>query len=82
MNRYTHVLRVYETGDGWRWRLVAMNGRIVADSGEAYKRKRNAVQAAQSLAAAVIRLDVDETPAPKRVRGAAGKFAGSKKAAR
>ena len=26
---------------GWRWRLVAANGRIVADSGEAYTREHD-----------------------------------------
>lgn len=24
---------------GWRWRLVGANGRIIADSGEAYRNK-------------------------------------------
>ena len=27
----------------WRWRLVARNGRIVADSGEGYKNKADCV---------------------------------------
>lgn len=30
---------------GWRWRIVASNGRIVADSAEAYTRKADAVRA-------------------------------------
>lgn len=34
---YTCV--VYHAEDGWRWRLVARNGRIVAESGEAYSRR-------------------------------------------
>jgi uncharacterized protein YegP (UPF0339 family) len=40
-------IQVYRdaTGD-WRWRLVASNGRIVADSGEGYRRKRAALAAA------------------------------------
>ena len=25
--------------DGWRWRIRAKNGRIVAESGEAYRRR-------------------------------------------
>lgn len=82
LDLYTHVLRVYLAADGWRWRLTAKNGRTVADSAEAYARKRNAVQAAEALQAAIIRLEVDETPPTKRVRVAGGKFAGSKKAAR
>jgi hypothetical protein len=28
----------------WRWRLVARNGKIVAESGEGYKRKRSALK--------------------------------------
>lgn len=34
---------VYLARDGWRWRLKARNGRIVAESGEAYKRRRGAL---------------------------------------
>ncbi|WP_271199500.1 DUF1508 domain-containing protein [Methylopila turkensis] len=33
--RTTNVLRKYRT-DGWRWRLVASNGRIISMSSEAY----------------------------------------------
>lgn len=33
---------VYKAKDGWRWRLIASNGRIIADSGEAYTRKGSA----------------------------------------
>lgn len=29
----------------WRWRLMARNGRILADSGEGYRSKRNARRA-------------------------------------
>ncbi len=29
----------------WRWRLTASNGRILADSGEGYKRKRDCLAA-------------------------------------
>lgn len=36
---------LYEGKDGWRWRLVAKNGRIVADSGEAYHGQGNARRA-------------------------------------
>lgn len=28
----------------WRWRLTASNGRILADSGEGYKRKRDCLR--------------------------------------
>lgn len=34
------VFHIYKARDGWRWRLVARNGRIIADSGEAYNRKQ------------------------------------------
>lgn len=57
---FTHTLTVYRSPDGWRWRLRARNGKIVADSGEAYARKRNAVRAAESLAAAFIGIVVQE----------------------
>lgn len=39
---------VYRARDGWRWRLIAANGRIVA-TGEAHTRKADAVRAAANL---------------------------------
>ncbi len=38
-------VQVYEAGDGWRWRIRTKNGRIVAESGEAYSRERDARRA-------------------------------------
>lgn len=37
--------KVYEARDGYRWRLLAANGRTIADSGEAYTRKPDADRA-------------------------------------
>ena len=39
---------VYQARDGWRWRLRAANGRIVA-TGEAHTRKADAIRAAAAL---------------------------------
>jgi len=44
---------IYEATDGWRWRLVAANGEIVA-IGEAYASKWNAKRAVRKLAKTVI----------------------------
>lgn len=44
----TPLFEVYPAKDGWRWRLRAANGRIVA-TGEAHPRKADAVRAAQNL---------------------------------
>ena len=30
---------VYEAADGWRWRLFATNGKMVAESGEAFAKR-------------------------------------------
>lgn len=38
-----------DAGGEWRWRLVARNGRIVAESGEGYKRRYPAVRAAYTV---------------------------------
>lgn len=46
----TYTLHTYKAADGWRWRLTARNGRIVADSGEAYSRRDGAERAGASLA--------------------------------
>lgn len=32
-------VEVYKSKDGWRWRIRHNNGRILADSGEAYARR-------------------------------------------
>ena len=45
--RYTITL--YQAADGWRWRMKARNGRIVADSGEAYASRANCLSAARRL---------------------------------
>jgi uncharacterized protein len=40
----TATLDIYrDSRREWRWRLKASNGRIVADSGEGYRRKASAV---------------------------------------
>ena len=45
------VYRVYQDALGeWRWRLVAANGAIVADSAESYTRASDAERAAQTTA--------------------------------
>jgi uncharacterized protein YegP (UPF0339 family) len=42
-------LEVYRASDGYRWRHVAPNGEVQADSGEAYTRMRDAFRAATDL---------------------------------
>ncbi len=47
------VYRVYEDDAGeWRWRLVAGNGEIIADSAEGYTRQGDAERAVQTAAQA------------------------------
>lgn len=40
---------VYKAKDGWRWALKAKNGRIIADSGEAFTTKRGALASVQII---------------------------------
>jgi uncharacterized protein YegP (UPF0339 family) len=35
---------VYEASDGWRWRLFARNGKVIADSGQAYSRRIDCIR--------------------------------------
>jgi len=43
-------LEIYRDGRGeWRWRLKASNGRIIADSGEGYRRLGSARRAANRV---------------------------------
>ena len=39
-----------DTADEWRWRIVAGNGRTLADSGEGYKRKARCIEMASKIA--------------------------------
>lgn len=45
--------QVYPAKDGFRWRLRAANGRIIAESGEAYTRKRDCIRAVEVVRAAI-----------------------------
>lgn len=40
---------VYQAPDGWRWHYQASNGRILADSGQAYSRKVDAIRGARRV---------------------------------
>lgn len=48
----THKLQIYKgKKGGWYIRIIARNGKIVADGGEAYANKSNAKRAATRLIA-------------------------------
>ena len=47
-----------DAGDKWRWRLRASNGRILADSGQGYSRRVDAVRACGRVTGC--RIDVDK----------------------
>lgn len=49
---------VYKARDGWRWRLVAANNRIIA-TGEAHTRERDAWRAVETVqeSAALARME-------------------------
>jgi len=50
MSRRPYKIAVYiDAGGGWRWRMVASNGRIVADGSEGYQSKAGALRAARKL---------------------------------
>lgn len=46
---------VYPARDGWRWRLKAANGRVVA-SGEGHSRKADAERATRTVMSTVLAL--------------------------
>lgn len=50
----------YLAKDGYRWRLLARNGRIIAESGEAYTRKRDVYRALDVVYLAIFSADVRE----------------------
>lgn len=42
----------------WRWRLVATNGNIIADSAESYRRKKDCLAAIRSIQTSASTADV------------------------
>ena len=40
------TITLYRAPDGWRWRYTASSGRILADSGQGYSRRVDAVRGA------------------------------------
>ena len=50
MKKRHPTFEVYESADGWRWRLRAANSQIVA-SGEAYASRSKAWRAVRTVAA-------------------------------
>ena len=53
------TFKVYRTVlGGWRWRLLAKNHRIIAESGEAYTRKRDVMRAIDAVLLAIFDADV------------------------
>lgn len=49
-----------DTAGEWRWRIVAANGRVVADSGEGYKRRGACLRMAERIAGGCDVLEVRE----------------------
>lgn len=43
----------------WRWRLVASNGKIIADSGEGYQSKQGVKRGIESVKKSVPRAEVE-----------------------
>ena len=46
------TITLYRAPDGWRWRYTASNGRVLADSGQGYSRRVDAVGGACRVAGA------------------------------
>jgi uncharacterized protein YegP (UPF0339 family) len=45
MSTKTPKFEIWEARDGWRWRFLAKNGKLIAESGEAYSSRSGAVRA-------------------------------------
>lgn len=54
------LFEVYlDNADEWRWRLVASNGNIIADSGEGYQSKQGAQRGIESVKKTAPRAEVE-----------------------
>ena len=60
----TGKFEVYQDAKGeFRWRMVATNGKIVADCGEGYTEKRNCLHGLEVVKALAAGAEVVELPA-------------------
>ena len=56
----THKLQIYKgKKGGWYIRIVARNGKIVADGGEAYSTRSNAIRAGKRLTVSISTATID-----------------------
>lgn len=55
----THKIQIYKGKKGWYIRIVARNGKIVADGGEPYISKSNCIRAAKRLRTAVALANIE-----------------------
>src|SRR5262245_33554630 len=60
--RIMKIVRYKDKRGEWRWRLMAKNGKIVADSGEGYKRKASLNKTLHAIAAAYARNQLEDAP--------------------
>ena len=58
MSKRTPRFVVYKAKDGWRWRLLAANNRIIA-TGEAHTRERDAWRAVDTVTSTVALLGIE-----------------------
>lgn len=49
MARSTRVFQLYRAADGWRWKVVARNGRNLGNGSQGYERRGNAVKGFLSI---------------------------------
>lgn len=55
--------KVYVDNSGeWRWRLVAGNNKVIADSGESYKEKKDCEEAIVLVKSADVDTSVEDAP--------------------
>lgn len=51
----THQITIYKDSKGeFRWRMTAKNGKVVAESGEGYKRKRTMMDTLNRMVSAIL----------------------------
>lgn len=51
--------QIYPAKDGFRWKLLADNNKIIADSGEAYVSQGNAHRAVKTVRKAIGNADIE-----------------------
>ena len=58
MSKRPYRFKVYESGRGWVWELLAPNGRLLCESAQGYATRQHAIRSARDVMNAIQTADI------------------------